>query len=138
MLGGCGSPQVRPSVYAVTNRQVMVVQNGWRRRMASAYLNTLLTLIKEAASNGRGTFDLLIRNRHGHGEADGPYRTECRLEMPPCSATSTTLIPYYRLVSDQREQQVKGALVGLNQVKSVFPLLGLDCRAPKRRLVLLW
>jgi len=41
--------------YAVTNRRVIVVQKGWKRLMASAYMDTLPTLIKEGGARGRGT-----------------------------------------------------------------------------------
>jgi len=41
--------------YAVTNRRVIVVQEGWKRQMASAYLDSLPTLIKEGGSRGIGT-----------------------------------------------------------------------------------
>jgi hypothetical protein len=41
--------------YALTNRRVMVVQDGWKRQMASAYIDTLPTLVKEGSSKGTGT-----------------------------------------------------------------------------------
>src|SRR5436190_4038120 len=44
----------RRTHYAVTNRRVIVVQNGSKRRMASAYLDTLPTLIKESGRGGIG------------------------------------------------------------------------------------
>ena len=41
--------------YAVTNRRVLVVQHGSSRKMASAWLDTLPTLIKESAPGATGT-----------------------------------------------------------------------------------
>lgn len=41
--------------YAVTNRRVIVVQDGWRRRSTVADLNTLPSLILENGPNGTGT-----------------------------------------------------------------------------------
>jgi hypothetical protein len=41
--------------YAVTNRRVMVVQNGWSRITASAYLDTLPALMKETSSGKSGS-----------------------------------------------------------------------------------
>ncbi len=41
--------------YAVTNRRVIVVQDGSSRKTASAYLDTLPTLVKESSSGGVGT-----------------------------------------------------------------------------------
>jgi hypothetical protein len=40
--------------YAVTNRRVIMVQEGWKRHMAAAYLDSLQPLIKEGASSGVG------------------------------------------------------------------------------------
>jgi hypothetical protein len=41
--------------YAVTNRRVIVVQEGWKRQMAFAYIDSLPALIKERGSGGIGT-----------------------------------------------------------------------------------
>jgi hypothetical protein len=41
--------------YAVTTRRVIVVQQGWQRRVASTYIDTLPTLARENRSNGTGT-----------------------------------------------------------------------------------
>lgn len=41
--------------YAVTDRRVIVVQDGWRRRSTVADLNTLPSLILENGPNGTGT-----------------------------------------------------------------------------------
>ena len=40
--------------YAVTNRRVIVVQNGWKRQTASAYIDSLPSVVKEGGSNGIG------------------------------------------------------------------------------------
>lgn len=45
----------RHTYYALTNRRVIVVQNGWSRRMASSYLNSLPNLVKEGGAKGVGT-----------------------------------------------------------------------------------
>src|SRR5579871_1105099 len=41
--------------YAVTDRRVLVVQNGFKRQMASAYLDALPNLTKEVRGDGIGT-----------------------------------------------------------------------------------
>ena len=41
--------------YAVTDRRVIVVQDGWNRQMVSAYIDALPTLIKEGGSDELGT-----------------------------------------------------------------------------------
>lgn len=45
----------RRTHYAVTNRRVIVVQDGSTRQMASAYLDELPAVIKDEGSNGFGT-----------------------------------------------------------------------------------
>jgi hypothetical protein len=57
----------RGTFYALTNRRAIVVQDGWSRKTASAYLDTLPALIKEGGSNGIGTlrFTRLIRCGRG-------------------------------------------------------------------------
>src|SRR5271166_1660814 len=45
----------RRTFYAVTNRRVMVVQNGFPRKMASGFIDTLPVLIKENARRGMGS-----------------------------------------------------------------------------------
>jgi hypothetical protein len=44
----------RRTHYAVTNRRVVVIQEGWKRQVASAYIDSLPSLIKEGGSNGIG------------------------------------------------------------------------------------
>jgi hypothetical protein len=41
--------------YAVTNQRVLVVQNSWKRQMASAYIDSLPTVLKEGNRSGTGT-----------------------------------------------------------------------------------
>jgi hypothetical protein len=93
--------------YAVTNRRVIVVQDGWSRRLASAYLNTLPTLIKEIASSGRGTLRFATSEptwsrRGGWGVWDGMSVGDV-----PVFRDIDDVDSVYHLVSDQREQQVK-------------------------------
>lgn len=45
----------RRTHYGVTDYRVIVIQNGWRRQMASAYIDSLPTLVKERTSGGIGT-----------------------------------------------------------------------------------
>jgi hypothetical protein len=41
--------------YAVTNRRVIVVQDGWKHKVASAYIDTIPSLMKENRSREFGT-----------------------------------------------------------------------------------
>jgi hypothetical protein len=40
--------------YGVTNRRIIIVQDGWNRQMTSAYLDALPAIIKEGGSGGIG------------------------------------------------------------------------------------
>jgi hypothetical protein len=44
----------RRTYYAVTNRRVLVIQDGWKRQVASAYIDSLPSLSKEGCTNGIG------------------------------------------------------------------------------------
>jgi len=97
----------RRTHYAVTNRRVIVVQDGWSRRAVSAYLDRLPTLIKDNAPNGRGTLRFAtgqptLSRQGGWGVWDGMSVGDV-----PVFRDINDVHSVYRLVSDQREQQVK-------------------------------
>jgi len=90
--------------YALTNRRVIVVQNGWSRKMASAYVDTLPTIIKEKASNGLGTLRFAQRapawsNQRSYGAWDGMDVGDI-----PTFVDIPDVDMVYRMVSDQRER----------------------------------
>jgi hypothetical protein len=41
--------------YAVTDRRVLVVQEGWKRQMSSAFIDSLPAISREGRTNGPGT-----------------------------------------------------------------------------------
>lgn len=89
--------------YAVTDRRVIVVQDGWKRRMASACLDSLPTLIKEG-SNGIGTLrfaqtESMWSGRRGWGAWDG-----MTVGNVPTFVDVDDVDYVYRLVSDLREK----------------------------------
>jgi hypothetical protein len=89
---------------ALTNRRVIVVQNGWKRQMASTYIDTLPTLIKEGGSNGVGTLrfaqaEPMWSGRRGWGGWDG-----MSVGSVPAFVDVEDLESVYRLVSDLREK----------------------------------
>jgi len=89
--------------YAITNRRVIVVQNGWNRQMASAYLDSLPTLIKEGRSSGIGTLrfsqaESMWSGRRGWGTWDG-----MTVGNVPTFVDIDDLDYVYRLISDLRE-----------------------------------
>lgn len=89
--------------YAVTNRRVIAVQDSWKRQMASAYLDSLPSLIKEVGSSGIGIlrFDqpqpMWGRNR-GFGAWNG-----LSIAGTPTFVDIEDVDSVYRLVSDLRE-----------------------------------
>ena len=90
--------------YALTNRRVIVVQDGWKRQMASSYLDSLPSLIKEGGSSGRGTLrfaqpDSLWSGRRGWGAWDG-----MAVGTVPTFMDIEDVDSVYRLVSDLREK----------------------------------
>jgi hypothetical protein len=90
--------------YAITNRRVIVVQNGWNRQMASAYLDSLPTLIKEGRSSGTGTLrfsqaESMWSGRRGWGAWDG-----MTVGNVPTFVDIDDLDYVYRLISDLREK----------------------------------
>ena len=95
----------RRTYYAVTNRRVLVIQEGWKRLMSSAYLDTLPTMIKVGGSNGIGTLRFApsepawSSRRGGFGTWDAMAVGDV-----PVFTDIDDLDSVYRLVSDQRER----------------------------------
>lgn len=90
--------------YAVTNRRVVVVQDGWSRRVASSYLDTLPTIVKEDASTGTGVLRFAPvppswSTRQGWGVWNVMNVGEVPTFMDIDGVDSV-----YRLVSDLREK----------------------------------
>jgi len=88
--------------YAVTNRRVIVVQNGWKHQMASAYIDTLPTLIKEDGPRGIGTLrfgqvESMWGERRGWGTWDG-----MAIGNVPTFLDIEDVDSVYRMVSDLR------------------------------------
>jgi len=90
--------------YAVTDRRVIVVQNGRTRQMSSAYLDALPNLIKEGSSNGVGTL------RFSHPESPWSRSRGWGVWDAMNIGTTPTFVDIedvdsvYRLISDLREK----------------------------------
>jgi hypothetical protein len=89
--------------YAVTNHRVIVVQNGWKRKMASSFVDSLPSLIKEGGSNGIGTLRFgqtqpSWNNRRGFAAWSGLSIGEV-----PTFVDIEDVDSVYRQVSDLRE-----------------------------------
>lgn len=94
----------RRTHYAVTNRRVIVVQNGWTRQMASAYIEGLPTIIKQGSSNGIGTLSFaqpqpMWSNNRSWGVWNG-----LSVGAVPTFVDIQEVDDVYRLVADLREK----------------------------------
>lgn len=90
--------------YAVTNRRVIVVQDSWKRQMASVYIDSLPSLIKEGGSNGIGVLRFaqpqpIWSNNRGFGAWNG-----LSVGAVPTFVDIEDVESVYRLVSDVRER----------------------------------
>lgn len=92
--------------YAVTNRRTIVIQNGWNRQMASAYIDSLPTLIKEANSNGLGTLRFSPGQPVWNGYRQRGWGAWNALAVGdvPTFVDIADVDSVYRLVSDAREK----------------------------------
>jgi hypothetical protein len=94
----------RRTYYAVTNRRVIVVQNGWKRQMASAYIDTLPTLIKEGGSNGIGILRFAQAQAVSSGSRGWGAWNGLSVGSVPTFLDIEDVDSVYRLVSDLREK----------------------------------
>jgi hypothetical protein len=90
--------------YALTNRRVIVVQNGWKREMASAYLDSLPTLMKEGGSNGRGTLRFAQQDPMWSRGRGWSAWDAMAVGNVPTFVDIEDVDSVYRLVSDEREK----------------------------------
>jgi hypothetical protein len=107
-----GSWKKRRTFYGVTDRRVIVVQNAWSRQVASAYINTLPTIIKETGRNGSGTLRFAQQvspwaGARGWGAWDG-----MSVGTVPTFVDIENLDSVYRLVSDLRDKTQNRSLAG--------------------------
>jgi hypothetical protein len=94
----------RRTHYAVTNRRVIVVQNGWKRQMASAYIDALPTITKQGGSNGIGTLSFAqAQPMWSNNRAWGAWNA-LSVGGVPTFVDIEEVDSVYRLVSDLRER----------------------------------
>jgi hypothetical protein len=104
----------RRTFYAVTNRRVIVVQNGFTRRLASSYLDTLPTLMKEGGSKGIGTLrfsqlDSMWSGKRSYWGNMGAWDGMAVGDVPTFRDVED-VEAVYRLIQDQRERFRQGSL----------------------------
>jgi hypothetical protein len=89
--------------YAVTNQRVIVIQNGWKRQMASSYIDTLPNLIKERSSDGIGTLRF-AQSQPTSGRAQWGAWNGLSVGGVPTFVDIAEVDTVYRLISDLREK----------------------------------
>ena len=93
----------RRTFYAVTNRRVLVVQQGWKPKTASAFIDALPAINKDDAKNGIGTLtfgiDLSTLGRRG-----SQSMAVMTVGAVPAFVDIDDVDSVYRLVSDLREK----------------------------------
>ncbi len=89
--------------YGVTDRRVIVVQNGRTRQMSSAYIDTLPALVKEVGKDGSGT--LRFTQAMPQGRNGGASWNAMAVGAIPTFVDIDDLDAVYRLISDLREKK---------------------------------
>jgi hypothetical protein len=94
----------RRTYYAVTNRRVLVLQEGWKRKMSSVFLEAILRIDREGTQTGTLWFGPKYPVVAGKGQR--------RRDMSRFSVGDVTVFAdiegldsVYRLVMDLREKQ---------------------------------
>ncbi len=102
----------RRTFYALTDRRVLVVQNGWSRKTSSAYLEDLPTLVKDGASENIGTlhFAPVASAWSGRGAGWGAW-DGMSIEDVPVFRDIRQVDELYQLIAIRREQLRKSSPV---------------------------
>jgi len=95
--------------YAVTNRRVLVVQDAWKRYVASAYIDTLPTLIKESRAGGSGTLRFIPSLGIWSGRRGWDAWDAMAIGSIPIFMDIEDVDSIYRLVSEVREKAAQTA-----------------------------
>jgi hypothetical protein len=90
--------------YAVTNRRLIVVQSGFNRRVCSAYIDTLPTIIKEGESNGAGVLRFTPSQPFWYGRQGWGMWNSMNVSDIPTFMDIDDVDFVYRMVSDLREK----------------------------------
>lgn len=90
--------------YAVTNRRVIVVQTGGQRKIASSYLDSLPSLIKEGGSNGTGVLRFAPTQPMWSGRQGWGAWNAMNVGEIPTFVDIEDVDNVYRLISDLREK----------------------------------
>ena len=102
-----GAWLARRTFYAITNRRVVVVQNGWRRQIGSAFIDSLQTILKDGNARGVGTLrftpDVSLWN-NSRRQGFSSWIPVAISNGVPVFLDIDDVDSVYRLLSDQREK----------------------------------
>lgn len=99
----------RRTYYAVTNRRVLIVQEGWRRKIRSCYLEAIPEIVREGGTTGTLWLGKKLSMFAGRGS---PKRSMSRFDVDsyvPVLADIDDVDSVYRLIMGLREQARKPA-----------------------------
>jgi hypothetical protein len=97
----------RKTYYALTNRRVLIVQEGWKRKFRSCYLEAIPEIVREGETTGTLWLGPKIPMFAGRGS---PKRSMSRFAVDshvPVLADIDDVDSVYRLIMDLREQAEK-------------------------------
>jgi len=94
--------------YAVTTRRVLVVQDGFQRRVVSAYIDTLPTVTKEGGSGLTGTLRFVPSGSPWFAMSGWGVWNPIAIGANPAFIDIEDADSVYRLVSGLREKQTPG------------------------------
>jgi hypothetical protein len=95
----------RRTYYAVTTRRVLILQEGWRRKISSSYLEAIPTIEREGETTGTLWFGQKYSIWAGRGQRNYNYSmSRFNLGAGPVFADIDDLESVYRIILDQKEQ----------------------------------
>lgn len=96
----------RRTYYGVTNRRVIVLQEGWRRKTGATYLDAIPTIDHEGSDTGTLWFGNKLPLMTGRGQQSRGW-SRFSVGAVPTFADIDDMDSIYRLVSDLREQTTR-------------------------------
>jgi hypothetical protein len=99
----------RKTYYGVTNRRVLIVQEGWKRKIRSCYLESISEIVREGEPTGTLWLGKKLPIFAGRGS---PKRSMSRFDVDsfvPVLADIDDVDSVYRLIMDLREEVRKQA-----------------------------
>lgn len=96
----------RRTFYAITNRRVVVVQNGLKHQIASAFIDSLQTIVKDGNSKGIGSLRLTPNAPLWYGSRQQGFAgwTPIAVGSTPAFLDIDDVDSVYRVLSEQREK----------------------------------